>query len=176
MSTSIASYRYQRFYGQGEFTLYTDRLVTVASNLCGKRHEASYMLTEIKLEPKRHRLWVCSTRWDLPMIVTRVYVWKLWHSIPWFLCVGIPSAFLGACLAAFGLLQVLSVLMLITFATLAAACFFVNGRFEQSWFFQMSNQRVLGICADRKNSEACERFVQQLNEAILEARKAPDGE
>ena len=174
MSTPIASYRYQRFDGQGEFTLYTDRLVTVASNLCGKRHEASYMLTEIKLGPKRHRLWVYFTRRELPVIVTSLFAPKPWLwitcSLGWVIGIFI---FLG-CAQAFPL-QVLSVLVLIAFATLVAACIFGNSRFEQSWFFQMSNQRVLGICADRKNSEACELFVKQLNEAILASRKAPDG-
>ena len=68
MNTPIATYRYQRFDGQVEVTLYTDRLVTVVSNVCGKRHEASYMLTEIKLEPKRHRSLVYTTRRDLPVI------------------------------------------------------------------------------------------------------------
>ena len=110
------------------------------------------------------------------MIVSPLYVWKLWHCIPWFLCVGIPSVILGACLATFGILQVLSVLVLIAFATLVTACIFGNSRFEQSWFFQMSNQRVLRICADRKDPEACERFVKQLNEAILASRKTPNSE
>jgi hypothetical protein len=157
LMSPIASYRFQSFDSQGEFTLYTDRLVSNSSNVYGTRHEGSYLLSEIKAEPESYRLW------------------NRWHRF------GLIGGFLGVMILSIKnkfppTWQDLIFWHALALTLVAAACFFGNRRYEHWRMFRMSDQRVLWIFVDRKNPEACERFVKQLNEAILASRKAPDGE
>ncbi len=157
MSTPIANFRYKRFDSQGEFTLYADRLASSSRDVYGNRHEANYLLTDLNPEPES-----CT-------------VWNPWHYR------GLIGGFFGVMLCSvhdkFPLAwQNLVFWNSLAVTLVAAACFFGNSRYDHWSMFRMTDGRILWICADRKDPEACERFVKQLNEAILASRKTPDGE